>query len=111
MKKIIFTLIGTICFCLSVSADYVNNWKFVLRDDDGTISGRLELRHDGSFFMSVDDESYSGSYDIAGTPRKGDTNTITFFIDGKPHKGTLLWPMEEKPLVSFSNVVFRLSLR
>lgn len=110
MKKIFLTLFAVIGFCLSVWAAHING-GFSYKEDGVTV-GRIELSSNGTFSMRMDGEgSWSGNYDIEGEVRPGNTNTIIFYIDGKPERGTFMWPLQGKMAIDFSGVYFELSRR
>lgn len=110
MKKIFLTLLAAIGFGLSVWAAHING-GFSYKENGVTV-GRIELRSNGTFSMRMEGEgSWSGNYDIEGEARPGNTNTIIFYINGKPERGTFIWPQQGKMAIDFSGVYFELSYR
>lgn len=110
MKKIFLTLLAAIGFGLSVWAAHING-GFSYKENGVTV-GRIELRSNGTFSMRMEGEgSWSGNYDIEGEVRPGNTNTITFYINGRPERGTFIWPQQGKMAIDFSGVYFELSYR
>lgn len=107
MKKIFLTLFAAIGFCLSVWAVHIYG-RFSYKEDGVTV-GRIELRPNGTFSMRMDGEgSWSGNYDIEGELRPGNTNIITFYINGNAERGTFLWPLQGKKGIEFSGFYFEL---
>ncbi len=110
MKKILLTLFAAIGFGLSVWAIHING-GFSYKEDGVTV-GRIELRSNGTFSMRMEGEgSWSGNYDIEGELRPGDTNIITFYINGKPERGTFMWPLQGKKGIEFGGYYFEVSYR
>lgn len=103
-------LCAVVGFCFIVSAAHINK-RFICENENREIVGRLQFYSDGTFYVKYYNQEFTGTYEIDGTPYPGDTNRITYYVNGQVTYGTYLWAIQDGQRAFFENIEFKLSLR
>lgn len=107
MKKILLSLIVAFFTIISAQALCINRTFYAY--DDGKYYGKIELKSDGNFTISmIDGEKYSGTYYInADVLEKGSQYQIVFNIsDGRTIKTQYMLPLLGKQCIDIDGFLF-----
>lgn len=113
MKKTLVALFCCLGVLLSVNARaFKLNGRF-FEKEDGRNLAKIELFANGR--VEIEDyetgDRWSGTYDIEGEFKPGETNLIHFVLNGQTATGRFLFPTYGRKAISFDGRYFELHYR